>query len=1274
MEHKSRKSRRSKRASTPKSSSFVQPNLTSNTGRIFEIVRGATRDEPSTSIVSGTREELSDIAAISLAFDHDFYRQISGLTAETDKEIVHHYYMKGWKQGFDPAPWFSVEAYLGFHTDVRRANFEPFTHYVRVGLAEGRQLFRSITAGDRAAEAIIGLSIETDYYRSQVGDLGNMTAALHYILVGESQGLSPTPDFDPVQYKRLNADVRRSGILAYAHFMLYGRAEGRIGQIDRSPPRRLGNRSKVLFVGHSARVAGGERVLLETVEWYSKHTDYEVSVLLLSPGSLASAYERFAHTITIDGVDDIGFAQESGLFSASYDYIYANTAATAEFIRRCIVFRRLKTKHLIMHVHELSGVLSEFSESLHSIKDRISLFIAASSGVADALSSDFGIAASRITIRYSFIRITSETLWDVYSKRLRARVGLGIDDQAILVTGCGTVYPRKGPDTFLEVACRALTQRGGQNLHFLWIGDGEMLEGLRLRAEAMGISDRVRFIGFREDAAELIAAADIFFLASREDPFPLVCLEAAHFAVPTVCFEGGTGITEFIGTDAGVSIKGDRDIGAATHILVQLGNDRAKREQLGLRARDKVMHAHSSRKSLLEIFLALRKHCDIPPRVTVAVPNYNHVEFIEKRLWSILGQDYVDFELLLLDDCSSDGSVEILRRVALLDPRANLFENQVRAGGPYPQWQKAVSLATASVVWIAESDDYSSSQFLSTLLPYFDDDDVNIAYCRTEIVNEEGAVVDGALDEYFKRLGEEGVLSERISEGYTEVVKNLGVICTIVNVSGALMRASSIRGALERVCDYEICGDWFVYLSAASRGRIAYSGVAMNYFRRHTASVIHKSEGSDAYFRERFEILEHAIQSFVLDQRWLRRAVTDIEVEWQRFRGSEEQKEFESLVPVRRIFAASSESRHRLDIGLYVHGFLFSMGGIERLATDLANEWVKQGHRVTIFCRRWSSMQPRYSLSNEVQVVPCFDETERDGGRLGLQRELAGSRIDVFIPMLSEALFEPVIDAAVRLDIPVIASEHNDPWRIEKLWWQRSARLATFAKADAIHLILDGFKRSLPKQLSKKAVVIPNGIRMKDRSPSLYRAGLYRRIISAGRLVEQKRFDRLIKAFWSLGEVREGWNLEIFGDGVLRTEMSELVRNLGLGDVVSIHSPTENLDRELLRSEIFVLPSEFEAFGLVVLEALAAGLPCVAYEDCNGPNELVRDGVNGLLVEPDQDGSNLAVALRRLIESDTLRSGLAARASECIYEYNIQDICLRWEEVIRNVVVSHRSA
>src|SRR5215469_13049609 len=135
------------------------------------------------------------------------------------------------------------------------------------------------------------------------------------------------------------------------------------------------------------------------------------------------------------------------------------------------------------------------------------------------------------------------------------------------------------------------------------------------------------------------------------------------------------------------------------------------------------------------------------PKVSVIVPNYNHARFLPMRIDSILGQSFQDFELILLDDCSTDDSRSILHRYAS-DLRVRVEFNEVNSGSPFKQWNKGVGLAQGEYIWIAESDDYADERFLEKLIARLDTEPQAVfAYCRSWRVSLDDRP-DGFADPY----------------------------------------------------------------------------------------------------------------------------------------------------------------------------------------------------------------------------------------------------------------------------------------------------------------------------------------------------------------------------------------------------------------------------------------------------------------------------------------------------------------------------------------------
>lgn len=244
------------------------------------------------------------------------------------------------------------------------------------------------------------------------------------------------------------------------------------------------------------------------------------------------------------------------------------------------------------------------------------------------------------------------------------------------------------------------------------------------------------------------------------------------------------------------------------------------------------------------------------PLVSVIVPNYNHARFLRQRIDSILAQTYQDFELILLDDCSTDDSRRVLQEYAG-DPRVRLEFNERNSGSPFAQWNKGVRLARGKYVWIAESDDYADQRLLERLVRLLDaDSEVVIAYCRSWGVCLDGKPF-GFADGYVYFWDPEGWKADFCMDGRRMCQEYFCGCNRIPNASGVVFR----RAIYERVGGADgsnrLCGDWKVWAAMALEGKVAYVSEPLNYFRHHGSSV-----------RERTRMANAALEMLVVG-RWI---------------------------------------------------------------------------------------------------------------------------------------------------------------------------------------------------------------------------------------------------------------------------------------------------------------------------------------------------------------------------------------------------------------------
>ncbi|MDS1309459.1 glycosyltransferase [Marinobacter xiaoshiensis] len=1114
-----------------------------------------------------------------------------------------------------------------------------------------------------ARESKTAYRFDPEYYLQENDDVreAGINPEEHYWSNGEREGRKPNPWFDPSFYYRLNADVRKAGISAFRHYIDSGRQEGRASHSPAQDGKRVTTAAHkpLLFVGHDGVLAGSEIVLLEVVRWFYNHTTRRIKLLLLAPGPIADRYAEFADVYVLPG-DGVDQPEDLKAFlSENFEFAYLNTVVSGRLFNYLEQAGARLDCTIVTHIHEMEKVLATFPDEMDALLSRTRHWISASPASSATLEAKYKIATETLTTVPAFINPVARKEVTTNELQAEAREELGLSPNAFVVMGCGTVYERKGPDLFLEAA-RLLKKQTNQPIEFVWLGQGPDKETLEasLTEEEKGW---VIFAGNRNNANKLLAAADVFFMSSREDPFPLVVLESAQHGVPTVCFEPATGITAFIEQDAGIAVP-EISPQLAAKALQELLEHPHYRQELGNNARAKLFANYTTDQQNLKIYRTIQEVTDYKPSVSVIVPFYNHEKFIEERLDSILAQPIKDIEVIALDDCSTDSTVAKVRPY-LQDSRVTLIENETNSGSPFKQWEKGIRLAQGDVVWIAEGDDSCDSNYIQTLLPYFDDPMVNIVGAKTEIIDEHGTLKENALSPYLDMAFPGKFDKSYVKDGFQEINEQLGAMCTLVNASGLLIRKQSFGDTLSTAQSFKMCGDWLIYLECLKGGKIAYDINTRNYFRRHSASQVHKVEGTEVYFNERYAITDFVAENFTVSRRMLKKAFAAINHEWERFAHKNPGKTLPDLYNQEAIRIKSNFLERQPHVAFYVHGMMFSKGGIERLAGQIANHLVENGWQVTIFCKTHPSRKPIYPLYESVKVLPLFDEHKLEKSVKALNTALCHSDIDVFVPMLSEWLFEPVIEAAQNTGVAIIASEHNDPWKIQELWWEEEKRISCFRKVDKVHLLLDKYRESLPSEFSEKTFVLPNGVSIPEVYDDQPREKL---IVSVGRLAPQKRFDRLIEAVALVQDsVRgQGYRCEIYGDGPLYSELHNQINSLNVDDIVILKGATPNIEAVYRKADFFVLPSDFEGLPITLLEALSFGLPSVAFQDCNGPNEIIQSDVNGKLVGDVKELGDVITAFITDQFHQSLRANARARASA----YSLENCLSAWLTEISGVI------
>lgn len=180
---------------------------------------------------------------------------------------------------------------------------------------------------------------------------------------------------------------------------------------------------------------------------------------------------------------------------------------------------------------------------------------------------------------------------------------------------------------------------------------------------------------------------------------------------------------------------------------------------------------------------------------------------------------------------------------------------------------------------------------------------------------------------------------------------------------------------------------------------------------------------------------------------------------------------------------------------------------------------------------------------------------------------------------------------------------------------------------------------------------------------------IYKRVISAGRLQWQKGYDMLIESWREVHKRYPDWHLSIFGDGPDRNQLQTMIEQYDLSDVVHLCMPTDAIYDEYMKSDFYVMSSRWEGFGLVLIEAMSCGIPCIAFDCPYGPSDIIDNGNDGFLIE-NGNISLLAEKMNYLIEHEDIRIEMGKQARKNVERFKIENIAGRWEKLFNQLSVS----
>lgn len=257
------------------------------------------------------------------------------------------------------------------------------------------------------------------------------------------------------------------------------------------------------------------------------------------------------------------------------------------------------------------------------------------------------------------------------------------------------------------------------------------------------------------------------------------------------------------------------------------------------------------------------------PKVSVIVPNYNHAPFLKERIESILNQTFQNFELIILDDHSTDNSIEILENYRLHPKVSQYIMNEQNSGSVFKQWIKGISLSKGTYIWIAESDDKADNTFLETVVNAMEASP-NAAVCFTgsHTINQNNQPMPQDFDDFWsKRSLKYGEI--RTFPGLKYLKHSSSWECRIYNASSAIFRKEYAEQVDRGFLTFKYCGDWFFWCEMCLFGDYIEIIEKLNYFRQSDLRTTIKSYTTGDNYKEAFKVIAHTFQIIPLG--WYRK-------------------------------------------------------------------------------------------------------------------------------------------------------------------------------------------------------------------------------------------------------------------------------------------------------------------------------------------------------------------------------------------------------------------
>ena len=643
------------------------------------------------------------------------------------------------------------------------------------------------------------------------------------------------------------------------------------------------------------------------------------------------------------------------------------------------------------------------------------------------------------------------------------------------------------------------------------------------------------------------------------------------------------------------------------------------------------------------------------PLISIVVPNFNHAPFLKQRLETVYNQTYKNFEVILLDDASTDNSREILKNFyELHKENTRIIFNERNSGGVFYQWQKGIAASRGELIWIAESDDFSEENFLSNLVPAFADDAVQLAFCRTEFIQD--GLTTYTTEQYLADLPYFDWTKSFTVSAAKFVEQGFAIKNIIPNVSGVLFRKQK---NFPKLCfEMKLCGDWAFYLDVIKGSCVYYSPHATNFYRIHKESTSLKIQKEPRYFSEHEKIAEYVAENYNVPVAAHEQHFEKLREHFFGYYGGKDISELESLFRLEKIL--SVKRKPNILMGVYA----LTMGGGETFPLTLANELSRKGFPVTVL--DFQMADDLFDIRKKLNATVPLIYIKEIGGLAKIIEQFKIDVIHTHHGFVDEAASYVVKDnPAVRHVVTLhgmyeeAARDNPDKNFVKKILAPVKESVSAFVyiadknltpfkennfgREEIFHKIGNGLEYLPIKAVPRSELGIPEDSFV---------------ACEVSRAIPQKGWLAAVDAV-TLANKRRGRRIDLILVGA--GEMYDLLRD-NVPDFVHLTGFKSNVRDYLATADIGLLPSEYsgESFPLFIIDSFFAGRPVVSSNIGEIPAMIEDAGIVFDLVEGKVPIEELAKILRDLADNPDRYEKIRQRVEVVAQKFSIENVAEKY--------------